>query len=158
MAFASGTLVQVSEKQVEEIQNLKMEDLISVYDMDEGNPIYDGKTKIAFINGTAEGSHTVLNVRFTIADNPLQLICTPDQLFLMADGSLKRGRHIVPMEDEVFAMSGQKIPIESIRIGLYKGILHDLSANTGPSHEINGNLIGLNGLVCGDYSLELGQP
>ncbi|BBS37424.1 hypothetical protein WP5S18E01_22710 [Enterobacter cloacae] len=83
-----------------------------------------------------------------------EIICTMDQIFLLADGkytkaaNLRPGQHLVNKD-------GEPVAIDMVSIGSYEGGVHHISTNQ-PWHKVpDGHLLLTGGVVSGDYTLQL---
>jgi hypothetical protein len=89
------------------------------------------------------------------------LIATPNQLFALPDGNLKRADQLAPSHDQLAGADGGAVPITRVSTGYYKGGIHHISTSMVPYDEfdgsIDGHLINANGIVCGDYLLQMFQ-
>lgn len=81
------------------------------------------------------------------------LITSPAQRMCLADQTLKRADQLVPNSDLLLLSDGQPENIESIILGRYNGLLHHIAINTMELKDKH--LIIANGLVCGDFVLEM---
>ena len=86
-----------------------------------------------------------------------RFVVTPDHLFLMPDGKLKRAERLVPGRDQFVLAKGGTTPIVSLAIGAYQGGVHNIAAtDTSVDGRLEGHLLDANGIVSGDYALQLG--
>lgn len=90
------------------------------------------------------------------------LIASRDQLFVMTDGLLKRADQLVPGTDMLIAADGSDpVKINLLASGYYLGAVHHIATST-PSYDewdgsIDDHLINANGIVSGDYLLQMYQ-
>ena len=89
------------------------------------------------------------------------LIATPNQLFALVDGKLRRADQLVPGTDQLSDPGGAPVAINRLTTGYYKGAIHHVATEmvnydrfTG---SLDGHLINTNGVVVGDYLLQLFQ-
>lgn len=89
------------------------------------------------------------------------LIATPNQLFAVADGKLKRADQLAPGDDSLVGEDGSGVSIGRISSGYYKGPVHHIATDMVTYEEftgsLDGHLINTNGVVAGDYLLQLFQ-
>jgi hypothetical protein len=130
-----------------------------------GDPVYvaDGvdlkhwsTRTVQFSSGTGEGGmNTLLKIDFAAPDGDSALYCNYQQLFLMPDGKLKRAARLVPGEDSLVTQDGTPAKVLSITPGRYKKGVHHIATSTGPAKEVGGHLIVADGVVSGDYALQI---
>lgn len=90
------------------------------------------------------------------------LILSRDQLVMLPDGKLKRADQLVPGADQlVDAADNASLPIHQLASGYYKGAVHHIATAT-PSYtdwdgSIDNHLINANGIIGGDYLLQMYQ-
>jgi hypothetical protein len=83
------------------------------------------------------------------------LAVTSDHLFLLPDGMLKTAAKLTP-NDQLVAPDGSKVPILALHIGDYTaGFHHIATSKKPPSADLDGHLLNTNGVVSGDYTLQL---
>lgn len=115
---------------------------------------------VGFSSGTGPKSHEAIMVYLHYGDKGA-LIVTTDQLFLMPNGKLKRADKLVPGQDElVLADGGTTTPLHEVRLGSYDGGVHHIATSTESLEDFTGiddHLLNSNGVVTGDYILQLYQ-
>lgn len=82
------------------------------------------------------------------------LIATLDQLFLMPDGKLKQAAKLSIL-DSLVAEDGSVVKINAVKLGEYSGGLHHIATSTRFDGSIDGHLLNSNGIVAGDYTLQI---
>jgi hypothetical protein len=87
--------------------------------------------------------------------DPNYLIVTSDQPFLMKDGTLKQAGKLVPGTDKLLKKDGSSVPIVSMEVGMFEKGVHHISTHPGPAKSLKDNLMLANGIVVGDYSLQI---
>ena len=75
--------------------------------------------------------------------------------FLLHDGKLKRASKLVPGKDQLVRPDGTAVPITGMEAHVPTRGVHQIAMSTGPATELAGHLVVANGVVCGDYALEL---
>ncbi|QNR24554.1 hypothetical protein [Croceimicrobium hydrocarbonivorans] len=83
------------------------------------------------------------------------LLVTGIQPFLLKDGSLKQAHKLVPGKDELLREDGTAVPIVSLQVGQFEKGVHHIATSNKPAKSVAEHLILANGIVAGDYSLQL---
>ena len=87
------------------------------------------------------------------------LIASPAQLFLLPGGKLKRADQLVPGGDSLVDRAGAALPIHRLATGYYQGAIQHFATEGGTPSDwdgrLDGHLVELNGVVAGDYILQL---
>jgi hypothetical protein len=111
---------------------------------------------VAFSSGTGEGGlNTLLKIEFAAPGGDGALYCNHQQLFLMPDGKLKRASRLVPEQDSLVTPDGTPAKVISITPGRYKKGVHHIATTDGPATTVGGHLIVADGVVSGDYALQI---
>ncbi|UZT98059.1 Hint domain-containing protein [Chryseobacterium fluminis] len=110
--------------------------------------------KVAYSMGTGPDGHQSAMVYMHFGEDDRQIIVTPDQLFLMSTGKLKRSDRLVPGVDELVNEWGEAVPIHEISIGEYIGGVHHISTAAAFDGVIDGHLLLSEGVVSGDFTLQ----
>jgi len=89
------------------------------------------------------------------------LIASPNQLFLTPSGQVKRADQLVPGADSLVDKEGGGVALHRLASGHYRGGIHHIATSV-PSYDawdgsLDGHLINANGIVCGDYVLQMYQ-
>lgn len=111
--------------------------------------------KVAFSMGTGPTGHQSAMVYIHYGNDDRQIVVTPDQLFLMDNGKLKRADRLVPGVDNLVNEFGNSVPIHEISIGEYMGGVHHISTSEEFTGELDGHLLLSEGVVSGDFSLQV---
>jgi hypothetical protein len=82
------------------------------------------------------------------------LIVTEDQLFLLSNGQLKQANALSVLDMLVNA-DGSPVRINAVKLGEYGGGLHHIATDIKFEGDINGHLLNSNGVVTGDYTLQI---
>lgn len=111
---------------------------------------------VQFSNGTGEGGlNTLLKIEFAAPDGESALYCNREQLFLMPGGKLKRASRLVPGQDSLVTPDGTPAKVISITPGRYMKGVHHIATSDGPAKTVGGHLIVADGIVSGDYALQI---
>lgn len=153
--FASDTMVATSRQAAKAIREFAIGDEVWVA-MDADLKTWD-TAPVAFSSGTGETPHlnTLIRVRFGDKHKPGSVYANRDQLFLMDDHKLKRCARLVPGKDSLLRPDGTTLPVLDLTAGKYNKGVHHIATTATPSRELAGHLIVANGLVAGDYALQL---
>jgi hypothetical protein len=84
------------------------------------------------------------------------LVVTDDKPFLIKDGFVKKASDLIPGEDELIQKDGSTIPIISNEKETINATIHEIATSVSPTTTLAGHLLLLNGVVAGDYALQLG--
>jgi hypothetical protein len=113
---------------------------------------------VAFSSGTGPGSDSpTIQVRYGDPSQPETLIVAARQLFLLAGGKLKQASRLVAGQDQLVRADGSATPIIDVMGGIAADTLHRIATSTEPATRLAGHLMVANGVVCGDYALQLGN-
>ncbi|MVO98269.1 Hint domain-containing protein [Paenibacillus lutrae] len=128
----------------------------SMQQSEQGFQLTWKKAKLNFSNGTGPHSHqpTMIYIRF---GGHGSIIVTPDHLFLMPSGKLKRADRLVPAKDLLISYNGTQVVIDEISIGEYKGGVHHIATDVSFDGSLDGHLLLSEGLVSGDFNLQIHQ-
>ncbi|HMJ33146.1 MAG TPA: hypothetical protein VK501_04440 [Baekduia sp.] len=112
---------------------------------------------VAFSAGTGKtaGVNSLIRIRYGSAEQPESVYANRDQLFMLADHKLKRTVKLVPGVDELVRPDGSTVPVLDMAAGRYRKGVHHISTTTDPGKGVAGHLLVANGLVGGDYALQL---
>jgi hypothetical protein len=140
------------------IQDLRTEDQVLV-----ANPqVREGKVQlswypkdVSFSSGTGPDGHEPVMIYIHYADE-LELICNVDQIFLMPDGKLKRADKLM-LGEELMMADGGTARIHDIKPGGYDGGVHHIATDLEFKGSMEGHLLNTNGIVTGDYLLQIHQ-
>ncbi|WP_059051430.1 M48 family metalloprotease [Paenibacillus senegalimassiliensis] len=150
--FALNTPIMISDGITKAVQNIKVGDYIQVAGLD----LVWRQKEVGFSAGS-KGNRTTLqpSIVFISYGENQHLVVTPDSLFLTSDKKLKRADKL-NVEDFLIGEHSDKIPINGVGIGNYRGGFHHIATDVDePSENLDGHLIMANGVVCGDYTLQI---
>lgn len=153
--YANGTLISVplGTKKIEDIQVGDRVMAASIDgDMPLGNLAWDA-AKVGFSFGTGDGQQPeMVYIHYGKSGS---MICTTDQLFLLADGKVKRGDRLVPGVDQFVSPKGEPVELYEISIGAYRGGVHHIATKRPFDGTLQGHLLGSAGIVTGDFDLQI---
>ena len=109
---------------------------------------------VSFSSGTGPDGYqpTMVFIRHGGAGS---IIVTPDHLFLMPNGKLKRANRLVPGVDFLVSAEGVPVEINEVSLGEYRGGVHHIATDKEFSGEISGHLLISEGIVSGDFNLQI---
>jgi hypothetical protein len=147
--LAHGTPVQVSANGFQAIESIAVGDQVMAADV---NLKWVPRT-VVFSQGTTGESRQKYTVLITYKGTSLAV--TSDHVFLRADGKLIAADRLTA-GDALMSPEGSPVKLTSVHIGDYTaGFHHIATAKKAPSPSLEGNLLNTNGVVSGDYSLQL---
>jgi hypothetical protein len=85
------------------------------------------------------------------------LICSTDQVFMLADGRLITAERL-RVSGKLMDKNGDPVAIHTVAIGSFTGGIHHIGTGTKLTSDINGHLLLAGGVVAGDYALQLNFP
>jgi hypothetical protein len=86
------------------------------------------------------------------------LVASYNQVFMLADGTLTTGARLVAGHD-LMGEDGRPVPIASVHDGRFSGSVHHIVVtNTAFDGSSDGHLLVAEGVVVGDYLMELHPP
>jgi hypothetical protein len=111
---------------------------------------------VAFSAGVGpDPAYPLIEIRYGDEARPSSVAAAPNQPFLVPGAKLKRASRLIPGQDELVSPEGEPVPILEVHRDLPSRGLHRIATSAGPATEIAGHLLAANGVVCGDYALEL---
>lgn len=146
--LALGTPVAASLGVNKPIESFKVGDNVIA----AGSDLKWSVVPVRFSSGTSTGVQPgVIFVEYEGG----QLIVTPDHLFLLPDGKLKRAERLLP-SDKLVSAEGNPVNIERVTVGTYVGGFHHIATNIeDPKNDITNHLLITNGIVSADYALQI---
>lgn len=147
--LAHGTMVQIAPDAFTEIETIRVGDQV----LAAGLELAWTEQPVVFSQGTTGASRQKYTVLIAYLDTGLAV--TSDHLFLLADKTLKTADRLVP-GDLLMAPDGSPVPLHSVHIGDYTaGFHHVATSKEKPNATLDGHLLNTNGVVSGDYTLQL---
>ncbi|HXD31434.1 MAG TPA: hypothetical protein VN643_09970 [Pyrinomonadaceae bacterium] len=151
--------IRTSEDEVKPAHDVDVSDTIQAASIERSGgqlSVTWQPANVSFSDGVSAGEdgHEVIIVTY---GEGVGIRATPDQLFLMSDGQLKPAS-LLHIGDELVTESGDPVRIQNISAGHYHGRIHhiglgDVSPDTDIS--VNGHLLSIRGIICGDYWLQV---
>ncbi len=129
----------------------------------EGDTVYiaeDGTVKkwserpVAFRGSAAAPEGVRVEIRVRRGGEEEWVTAHRDQPFLLDGGSLRRAGELVPGVDRLVEEDGTPVPVLAVTAAP-AGEVHHLATTREPATSVDGHLLLVNGLVAGDYALQL---
>lgn len=83
------------------------------------------------------------------------LLVTGPQPFLTDKGTMKKAEKLIPGVDKLMKADGTSTPILSLEVGMFKKGVHHIATSNEPATSLDGHLLVANGIVVGDYSIQI---
>lgn len=147
MAFAYGTLITIPNGTTA-IEQLMPGDTASAWTANGAV-----SKAVVFSNGTpgSRSSDSAIHLRF--GDDTL--IVTQDQPIVLAGNKVKNADGLIPSHDELLKANGQSVMLDNISFIRYDGGVHAIAIDN--LDKTGDHLIIANGIVCGDYLMQIMQ-
>lgn len=114
-----------------------------------------GDAVVNFSAGTGSHGHQPMMVYLSLTGkNSHELICSTDQVFLLADGKYTKAEKLHPGQ-QLVDKDGDPVVVDLVSIGSYDGGVHHISTDQPWHKDPNGHLLLAGGVVAGDYTLQL---
>lgn len=149
--LAFGTPVQSTASDYKAVEEFVVGDAVFAADAD----LNWKERRVEFSQGTTGASVQKYTILIVYGDDQRFLAVTSDHVFMLADRTLKVASRLTTA-DQLIAPDGRPVSIVSVHIGDYTaGFHHIATAKKAPDANLDGNLLNTNGVVSGDYSLQL---
>jgi len=146
--FAAGTLIAIGNGEYKAVEDFKVGDEVWAAGLE-----LEWETKTVRFSSSAGHERTSRLVLVYYGEQ--ELIVTFDHVFMLGDKSLKTAQKLIP-GDELMTPDGSSVPIKSISVGVFKGAVCNIATNSNtPTADLSGCFIVANGVVCGDYNLQM---
>lgn len=156
----SGMSVAVDASHYKVVEELVPGDTILAASVDAatGKLVWES-TAVEFSQGAGTSASQLLMVMILFRPEGRRdqyLIVSRNQLFYMPDGTLRKAGTLVPGLDMLLLADGSEAPVTGITTGLFRrGRLHHIATSVFPATGPDGHLINIQGVVGGDYALQL---
>ena len=108
------------------------------------------ETKVTF----SQGAQARITALYIILGYNQEIICTLDQPFLLANGKYTRGSKLRP-GTELVDGQGNPVVVNTISMGTYQGIIHNISVGNFEFTSPNGHLLLAQGVIIGDFAFQM---
>lgn len=109
---------------------------------------------VEFSNGTGRIIDQ-LNAVYINYGAPKELVVTPDHVFYLYDGKIKRADTLTTADQLVNAGTKGPVAINSVKIAPVQNGFHHISTTTSMPTSLDGHLINVEGIVSADYAVQL---
>jgi len=154
--FAYGTRIGVPEGS-KVIEQFVVGDKVLTANLESsgtGIKLNWSSTKVSFSSGTGPDSQEPAMVYIHHGEVG-SLVVTPDHLFLLPNGKLKRADRLVPGQDQLVSAEGTPVAINEVSLGAYTGGVHHIATDKEFTGDLNGHLLISEGVVSGDFNLQI---
>lgn len=156
--FANDTLIAVPDG-VRSISNIEQGAEVlaaSIKEVSGGSHLEWSPAKVAFSEGTGSGGRQPFMVYIGFGsknDEIKDLICSPDQPFLLSNGKYTTAGKLVPGQ-ELVDRNGDPVTVKLASIGSYDGGVHHIGTDEPWLGNPSGHLLLAGGVVAGDYEMQ----
>ena len=153
--FANGTLI-ASPTGAKKIEDYQVGDKVlaaGITGAAGSTNLEWSPARVGFSFGTSDGTQQgMVYLRY---GSRTTMICTPDQLFLLATGKMIRADRLVPGRDQFVSPGGTPVALYEISLGVYKGGVHHIATKPDFKGDLQGHLLNSAGIVAGDFDLQI---
>ena len=153
--FANGTLI-ASPTGAKKIEDYQVGDKVlaaGITGAAGSTNLEWSPARVGFSFGTSDGTQQgMVYLRY---GSGTTMICTPDQLFLLATGKMIRADRLVPGRDQFVSPGGTPVALYEISLGVYKGGVHHIATKPDFKGDLQGHLLNSAGIVAGDFDLQI---
>lgn len=150
--FAYNTMIAVPDGQVA-IQEIRVGDLVQAANIKDAGKLEWQPSRVTFSSGVEGGVHPFM-VYINHGEDPHDVICNADQVFMLSTGKLCRAAYLT-LKDELVDADGAAVKINMIGVGSYTGGVHHINTDRLWENHIDGHLILADGVVAGDFLLQM---
>jgi hypothetical protein len=152
--FAYGTPVATAPGQYRAIETFAVLDPV----LAAGGDLQWKELTVEFSNGVlphSEHGKTMMTVYYGDVAAPRSLVVTPDHVFLLASGKLKRAEMLVPGTDQLVDPQGNPVALLAKETGGWFGGVHHIATTKTVAVSLEGHLLDSNGVVTGDWAVQI---
>ncbi|MCX6357462.1 MAG: hypothetical protein NT045_06265 [Candidatus Aureabacteria bacterium] len=165
--LAHGTRVTLASgagQELRPVEQIGFKDYVYALVQGAQGPEWKAK-KVIYSYGTGPDTTepTMVRLAFGAAESQAEIAVTDRHLFLVIDGAtgkiiLKRANRLVPGADMLMNPEGKPVPLRSISFRTSRGGTHHVATSTNLDDTWDGHLIITNGIISGDYLLQVAPP
>jgi hypothetical protein len=130
-----------------------------------GDPVYVAmdaqltswrEVPVQFSSGTGDNAVSdMIEIRFGAPESRHSVVATRSQLFMVQGNKLKRASRLVPQQDSLMRPDGSLLAVRDLTAGKFTGGVHAIATTDLVSKDPAGHLMIYNGVVGGDYALQV---
>jgi hypothetical protein len=151
---AYGTLIGLPDG-YRMIQNISRGEQILAGTIGKDGAIIWQPSAVTFSDGAAnEDMVSMVYLSFGDEEKVGDMVCTPDQVFLLKSGKLTTAEKL-RVGDQLVDKDGNPVPVRTVAIGHYRGGVHHIGTKSSADKSVDGHLLLASGVVAGDYFLQL---
>lgn len=110
---------------------------------------------LQFSEGAPAKKSALIRLDYKIGDEPLSLLVTRGQPVFTPAGKLMRADRLRPGDPLVLADGSGTTPLLSIAAGIFDKGVHHIATTQNAATQIDGHLLNSNGIVTGDFALQI---
>jgi hypothetical protein len=152
--MARDTPIALPDGIVRAIGDIQIDDVVLSGSV-SGGAVTWGESKVHFSQGTEGGEEPAMV--YVVYGEALRLILTSDQVLMLADGSLTTAGRLIPGQS-LRGADGESLEVKLVSLGGYSGGVHHIATQLSWDGSPDGHLIAANGVVAGDYTLQMHFP
>ena len=161
---AYGTKVALVNGEGYELRSIEeigfRDGVYSLVRSEKGLELESRGVRYSYGTGPAATEPGMIRVSFGAAESSGDITVTDRHVFLVANSSpagapLKRAIDLIPGADMLVDYQGKAVPVRSIAFITYRGGIHHIATSTNLDDSWEGHLIITNGIISGDYLLQL---
>jgi hypothetical protein len=126
----------------------------TVYVAEDGSLQKWSQRSVSFKGSAPVAAGVMARVRFRRGERDEEVLAHRDQPFLLPDRTLRRAGELVPGVDSLVEADGTPVPVLAVE-DAPDGEVHHLATSRAPAASVDGHLVLVNGVVAGDYALQL---
>jgi hypothetical protein len=154
--FSNDTPVAINAQESRPIAEILIGDLVYVADNIAKNSWTTKTVQFSSGTGSMNSGNIMIKIDFGVdAGNSNSLFVTQNQVFYQPGGQLIRANKLVPGVNKLVKQDGSTVEIIQMTVGQYEKGIHHIATSQGVATSMDGHLILANGIVCGDFALQL---
>jgi hypothetical protein len=126
----------------------------TVYVAEDGSLQKWSQRSVSFKGSAPVAAGVMVRARFRRGEREVEVLAHRDQPFLLPDRTLRRAGKLVPGVDSLVEADGTPVPVLAVE-DAPDGEVHHLATSRAPAASVDGHLVLVNGVVAGDYALQL---
>lgn len=110
---------------------------------------------VVFSQAAVAPAGTALRLVFRTPSGERALVVAGDAVLLTAAGELRRAARLAAGADALVSPEGEPVPLLGVERVEREVTIHYLATTDGPATQVDGHLLAINGVVVGDWALQL---